>query len=105
MQYNTANQNTTTGTVTSTSGNPGFFHSYNNITSTAGVNYPSQLFIGSSICLLKTAVTQPVITYGTTQANSSVALTFDTAKAIVNTNPNATTANKGCIGMHTNVGG
>ena len=45
------------------------------------------------------------MTYGTTQANSSVSLAFDSARAIGNTNPNVSTSNKGCIGLHTNVGG
>jgi len=53
------------------SGNSGFFHCYNNIASIALVNYPSQLFLGSSIFLLKSTVTMPTATYGTTYANSS----------------------------------
>jgi len=53
------------------SGNSGFFHCYNNIISTASVSYPAQLFLGSSIFLLKSTVTMPTATYGTTYANSS----------------------------------
>ena len=55
--------------------------------------------------MLKAAVTQPVVTYGSNYASSSVSLTFDTAKVIGNASPTISTSNKGAIGLHTNVGG
>ena len=81
-----------------------FFYSYSNIIAGA-TSYPQQLFIGSSVFLLKSAVTQPTVTYGSNYASSSVSLAFDTARSIVNSNPTISAWSKGLIGMHANVGG
>lgn len=48
---------------------------------------------------MKATVTQPTITYGTTYANSSATLAFDTARQLI------WSTNKGNTGIHGNVGG